>query len=844
MVFIPVQDDGITVTPLDPVDPQPTPPIPQPEPPKPDLPLTDQQVYDATTNEINDILNPIDEPSTPDNPPMQQQEQFDQADQLDDLANRMDDMANRHNNSDYLSDLAQDVRDLADAIRDSIGDVFENFPESPLNDEIYNPGEEEPFPAPMPGTEPPFPGPDGGPQFPRPSFQDIADFFFNPPPSPLVLDLDGDGIELTSLEGATAFFDVDINGFAQATGWVGPDDGLLALDVNSDGVINNGSELFGDQTGYDHGFLALAAHDGNGDGVIDVSDSVYGDLLVWQDANADGLSQASELRGLADVGIASISLAASATDYQIAGNAVLWEGSFSWADGTTGTVVDAYFEADPIKTVAELPDGFTFDAEITVLPTLQGAGALAPILFAMSQDAVLRQQSVDLVTQASSGDIDGFMVSFREFVYAWAGVADVDPNGRGAHVNGRNLAFLEAVFDQDFFMDYYGANPHSALGQTFDDGVNAIIDQMALNFLVQVPASNASLNATDNATYEALLESNPLTVLSSKDSVTARISSIFDDVGAGAMSVTTAESLVQLVVSTTDTPASAFSNVVVLTVSTSSNPDVVALGQALVDIYGLDIITGTAGDDVVSGTDSDNVIFGSTGNDTLHGGDGSDTYVFTAGDGQDVIDDNGWDDTDVLSISGYDPADLTLLDGGSNCLLITFAGSTDTITINGMLNNDRYDRIEEIRFDDGTVWNTAEISAQLVAGQSTAGDDVVVGTSGVDTVYGEAGNDTLHGGDGSDTFIFNAGDGQDVIDDNGWYDTDVLAISGYGPDDLVLTDAGSNALQITFVGSTDSITINGMINGNARDRIEEIHFDDGTVWDWNTVIAQVEDNIL
>ncbi|WP_296645077.1 hypothetical protein [Roseinatronobacter sp.] len=81
-----------------------------------------------------------------------------------------------------------------------------------------------------------------------------------------------------------------MDGFAEATGWVAADDGLLVLDVNGNGRIDNGSELFGDQTGHAHGFLALAQHDDNGDGVIDEADTVYGQLRIWQDLNQDGIS--------------------------------------------------------------------------------------------------------------------------------------------------------------------------------------------------------------------------------------------------------------------------------------------------------------------------------------------------------------------------------------------------------------------------------------------------------------------------------------------------------------------------------------------------------------------------
>lgn len=87
---------------------------------------------------------------------------------------------------------------------------------------------------------------------------------------PLVLDLDGDGIETTTLDGSSSFFDLDNNGLAENTSWVGADDGLLALDKNNNGLIDNANELFGDQTLLSDGttyassgFAALAEHDLN-----------------------------------------------------------------------------------------------------------------------------------------------------------------------------------------------------------------------------------------------------------------------------------------------------------------------------------------------------------------------------------------------------------------------------------------------------------------------------------------------------------------------------------------------------------------------------------------------------
>ena len=65
--------------------------------------------------------------------------------------------------------------------------------------------------------------------------------------SPLIVDLDGDGVETTTVENG-AYFDHDNNGFAEKTGWVGKDDGLLARDLNGNGQIDDGTELFGNNS--------------------------------------------------------------------------------------------------------------------------------------------------------------------------------------------------------------------------------------------------------------------------------------------------------------------------------------------------------------------------------------------------------------------------------------------------------------------------------------------------------------------------------------------------------------------------------------------------------------------
>jgi RTX calcium-binding nonapeptide repeat (4 copies) len=133
--------------------------------------------------------------------------------------------------------------------------------------------------------------------------------FNNPPPAPscpLVLDLDGDGVELTTLADQVVRFDLDQDGFREATGWVKPDDGLLVYDRNGDGFINDLSELFGTQVTTDSGFKRLQPLDTNGDGWVSAADTNFAALQVWRDLDQDAMSDSNELFSLNQMRIARI----------------------------------------------------------------------------------------------------------------------------------------------------------------------------------------------------------------------------------------------------------------------------------------------------------------------------------------------------------------------------------------------------------------------------------------------------------------------------------------------------------------------------------------------------------
>jgi hypothetical protein len=142
--------------------------------------------------------------------------------------------------------------------------------------------------------------------------------------SPLVLDLDGDGLQLTT---ERVRFDLQATGQPQQVTWVGRGEGLLALDLNGDGRVTSGRELFGDHSDCRgekcaDGAAALAIHDhpalgGNADGRIDSADAVYDRLLLWVDHDQDGVSRASELSHLDDHGIRALSLRADYFDRRV-----------------------------------------------------------------------------------------------------------------------------------------------------------------------------------------------------------------------------------------------------------------------------------------------------------------------------------------------------------------------------------------------------------------------------------------------------------------------------------------------------------------------------------------------
>ncbi len=171
---------------------------------------------------------------------------------------------------------------------------------------------------------------------------------------PVVLDLDGDGIELLG-KSAGISFDWSGNGRPNQTGWVAADDGLLAYDYNGDNKVTEAAEIsFKDYLpGATTDLEGLQAFDTNSDGIFNSQDEQWKEFGIWQDKNSNGVTDDGEYKSLNALGITSIGLNSDKVFKEDEGNLIFGSSSYTKNDGSSGEVGDVGLQGEDIPVTSK-----------------------------------------------------------------------------------------------------------------------------------------------------------------------------------------------------------------------------------------------------------------------------------------------------------------------------------------------------------------------------------------------------------------------------------------------------------------------------------------------------------
>jgi hypothetical protein len=296
--------------------------------------------------------------------------------------------------------------------------------------------------------------------------------------TPIILDLNGDGVKTQSLA-AGVKFDIFANGSGVNTGWVSASDGLLVLDRNSDGQINNGSELFGSSTTLASGakavdgYQALRELDTNGDGQITQADAAFADLRVWVDANSDGKTETGELKTLAALGITSINTRTTVGTTIDNGNLLGLTSTYQTADGTTHAAADAWFAVSEPGSGGQVP----VDQAITALSnTVAVSGVSANVTSSnLVETMPTLQLASEPIKQGISVDLRGRVSSIAQALGTFSSTygspaVSLDAASVGASASGTLVSAIAGMADvmKQFDSDgnLIGAQTNSAASAT------------------------------------------------------------------------------------------------------------------------------------------------------------------------------------------------------------------------------------------------------------------------------------------------------------------------------------------------------------------------------------------
>ena len=667
---------------------------------------------------------------------------------------------------------------------------------------------------------------------------------------PLVLDLDGDGIETVSHKAYKgALFDHDGDGIRTASGWVASDDGLLVVDRNGDGIINDGKELFGDSyvlkdgTHAVHGYAALAEYDSNSDGMVDAKDAELDKLRVWRDLNQDGVSQKEELFTLEEVGVQSLNVAYQDSNRNLGdGNRLAQEGSYIGKDGKVRTMGDLLLSNNPFYSRYSQAVKLTNEQRTTAnlqgvgrLRDLREAAALSPdlakVLLAYTKAETKAQQKAlldNLVDNWAKTDPNYSVGS--KFSTSMIRTAN---EGVGLTPSQGSSMLLAGEVSDEYKAKLHELRTKIATLDAFSGEKSDVIytqsKQQMEDFLKIVRETYEKLT---DAVYENLLFQTRLKPYLNQIGITlengefkldfSRVTALFSEIygrNPEKAFIDLGEFLAYSNISTESSEFAKLSSLMSQYSLDAINKGTFeryaeTLGKEAMEklghkvgtdkadaLYGnrlANVLIGGAGDDKLEGGSGKDILNGGSGNDLLYGGSNeADTYVFAKGHGKDVVSDRGYqaEHTDTLRFNGAKFAPSMLTRSG-NSLIIKAYGGEDAVTIDDYFGSYSH-RYVKFAFDDKTI-TERDLSGIKMTGVGTDGDDTLYGLNTIDVFDGGKGHDRLYGYDGNDQL--KGGEGNDDLD-------------GGNGNDTLRGDAGNDDLD----GGKGADTLDGGIGNDELD---------------------------
>jgi Ca2+-binding RTX toxin-like protein len=578
--------------------------------------------------------------------------------------------------------------------------------------------------------------------------------------SPVVIDMNGDGVK-TSAKGKHVYFDHEGNGFAENTGWADSNDALLVLDRNQNGQIDDGRELFGNNTllvsgkKAKNGFEALAEFDENHDGVIDATDSVWSKLQLWQDKNQNGVVDEGELSALSASQITAIGVNYKNKKVKDAhGNEHRETAKVTWADGHQTDATDVWFDTDPSD--AFNTESIEIDKDIAKLPYVRGFGNVLDLHSAMQKDAVLK----DMVEAYLAADAKTRDSMLDELIYRWTGSNQIDPASRGSYIDARRLVTLEKLTGSDYRQSWNYGSPNP-------------LEQAALKLIAEFNdfAEYVSASLLAEGVYKELFF--PI-ILAQWNAEQQKIGYDYSKLN---------QEIARLVENNQLAEARELIKI---------DKNLGKYNSAMRERRQANLLTAAGANGLIAQLygETDNIFVSTSGNDSFNGNDWhKDRYQFRSGHGQDVIKDFGYvhekNRRNDLCFEGAKLADAQFVRAG-NDLIIKAYGTNDSVTLLDYFNNSRNCAFNFV-FDDETITYEELVSRYTFIQSGDDGDNKITGWWGKDIINGGAGNDILEGGEGYDILI--GGTGNDILKGGDWHKDRYEFEAGHGQD--VVEDYGS-----------------------------------------------------